>query len=160
MHQPVPATHTVRESVILLGGSSNWLPIRGSPEETYKKEQYVVPTKLSEVKEPMYEDIAHALMDMQTQEFKTKLALNAWGELFDKCFGEEFQNEATLLVAADLSAGKSTYFSSAGGVTIDPVMGDTSGDAVLATMDAQDGESHTRELDAAASGKAGIGMVR
>ena len=125
---------------------------------SYSKTQFVVPTKLSQVKEPMYTDIAHALMDMQTDEFKGQLAKNTWGELFECCFDEDFQTQAVEAVAADMLTQGGKYFASVDGGAVDPVLAGASADsAVIAAMDAQDSCSHSEQADAVADGRLLVG---
>ena len=58
--------------------------------DKYKTTVYKPATKLSEIKEPFYLDLAQALKEMQTQELVEQLHNKAWG-LFHKCFDQDFQ---------------------------------------------------------------------
>ena len=89
--------------------------VKTNPQAEAKK---LVPTKLSELKEPMFENIAKVLVEMQTEEFKAKLSKHAWQEgCFEKVFDLEFQREAVRLVAED-TAGK--FFAKRDGELVEP----------------------------------------
>ena len=78
--------------------------------EEYEPTVYKPATKLSEIKEPFYLDLAQALKAMQTPELIEQLHNKAWG-LFKKCFDPDFQRQAVQLVTEDTRNGGSKYFS-------------------------------------------------
>jgi hypothetical protein len=69
--------------------------------ESYQPMVFKAKTKLSELKEPFFEDLAIALSELQTEDYKQKFRDHAWGGMFEKCFEPEFQREAVKLVGAD-----------------------------------------------------------
>ena len=78
---------------------------------------YKPPSKLSELREPFFCNLATVLEKLQTPELKAKISDNCWQKgLFEKCFDLDFQRECSLLVNSD-TEGK--YFSPG---TVDPAL--------------------------------------
>ena len=106
----------------------------------YEVKPYLPPTKLSEVKEPFYLDLAEALRRMQTPVMKETLSSKAF-DLFKKCYDKGFQVDAVKLVSEDQANKVYKYFGPQvqGAVPVDPVLVNEPS-LVLQALDAQAGD--------------------
>jgi hypothetical protein len=104
--------------------------------ESYQLMVFKAKTKLSELKEPFFEDLAIiALSELQTEDYKQKFRDNAWAGMFEKCFEPEFQCEAVKLVGAD----QDNYYFTDKAQLVDPVFAPSaSQDLQIQVADAHD----------------------
>ena len=109
------------------------------------------PTKLSEIKQPFYEDLATAMKEMSTPAMQKSLHEKAWcNGLFKKCYDLNFQRKAVALVGEDMQAGTGKCFkNSPTSLPVDPTQV-SEPDLVMQVGDAAaEAEQATPESDSA-----------